>query len=75
MCSSHEHKGETLQGHSWRDPFGSMEEPPAMVEKGKDLGCRESFTTKTTISKAKTKSTSYPEVANVSQYSTEWILG
>ena len=75
MCPSHEHKGETLQEHSCRDPVGSMEEPTAMVEEGKDLGCRESFTTKTTIVKAKTLSTSHPEVGNVSQYSTEWILG
>ena len=75
MCPSHEHRGETLQEHSFRDPFGSMEEPPAMVEEGIDLGCRESFTTKTTISKAQTESTSYPAVANVSQHSTECILG
>ena len=70
MWPSHEYRGETLQEHSCHDPCGSMEEPPAMVEEGKDLGCRESFMTKTTISQTKTESTSYPEVANVSQYST-----
>ena len=29
----------------------TTKEPPTMVEEGKNLGCRESFTTKTTISK------------------------
>ena len=38
MRINHEFRCETLKEHSFRDPFGSMKEPPAKTREGEDLG-------------------------------------